>query len=51
MWWWDYGEKEEAVGERVGKGGSGEKVFDVPVVDSSGRICVEMVGKPVLKVE
>ncbi len=36
---------------KEGEGGLGEKVFDVPVVYFSGRICVETVGKPVLKVE
>lgn len=51
VWWWDFGEKDEVVGKRVGGGGQGEEGFDVPVVDFTGRIAVEMVEKPVLKVE
>lgn len=51
VWWWDFGEKDEVVGKRVGGGGQGGEVFDVPVVDFAGRIGVEMVEKPVLKVE
>ncbi|KAM0794232.1 hypothetical protein BDR22DRAFT_967870 [Usnea florida] len=43
VWWWDFGEREEVVGRRVGEGGAG-RGFAVPVVDAFGerRIRVEM---------
>ena len=52
-WWWDAGQKDEAVRKRVVKGKEG-RGFDVPVVDGyrgSKQIRMEMAEGPILIVE
>ena len=54
VWWWDFGEREEAVERNCGGSWSErvvERGFDVPVVGFERRIGVEMVGRVVLRVE